>query len=185
METNKIKWMGFRPLLVRWIRWHCPSDTGFEIRALAVGGRACNLMSRRLPTTICNLHEWAGKKHFTSLKPKCVFPAVNTERRLVQCRFNVGPPSGTPADHKPALNQRPEFAVFYLWERGSRFELGCGDVGWDQPITSQITICCYQKHSTFCLWKYPQNNFENTYKQINLLVLNSILFIYHSLLGTL
>ena len=25
--------------MVRWIRWHCPTDTGFEIRALAVWGR--------------------------------------------------------------------------------------------------------------------------------------------------
>ena len=54
---------------------------------------------------------------------KCVLPAVNTGRRLDQCRFNVGPPSGTPADYKPALNQRLEFAVLFLWERGSRFEL--------------------------------------------------------------
>ena len=26
--------------MVRWLRWHCPPDTGFEIRALAVWGRA-------------------------------------------------------------------------------------------------------------------------------------------------
>ena len=26
--------------MVRWMRWHCPPDTGFEIRALAVWGRA-------------------------------------------------------------------------------------------------------------------------------------------------
>ena len=26
--------------MVRWMRWHCPPDTGFEIRALAVLGRA-------------------------------------------------------------------------------------------------------------------------------------------------
>ena len=26
--------------MVRWIRWHCPPDTGFEIRNLAVWGRA-------------------------------------------------------------------------------------------------------------------------------------------------
>ena len=33
--------------MVRWMRWHCPPDTGFEIWALAVRGRA---RSRRLPT---------------------------------------------------------------------------------------------------------------------------------------
>ena len=53
---REMKWIGFRPPLciyrlncmvlenlvgmVRWIRWHCPPDTGFEIRALAVWGRA-------------------------------------------------------------------------------------------------------------------------------------------------
>ena len=26
--------------MVRWLRWHCPPDTEFEIRALAVWGRA-------------------------------------------------------------------------------------------------------------------------------------------------
>ena len=29
--------------MVRWMRWHCPLDTGFEIRSLAVWGRACSL----------------------------------------------------------------------------------------------------------------------------------------------
>ena len=26
--------------MLRWMRWHCPPDTGFEIRAMAVWGRA-------------------------------------------------------------------------------------------------------------------------------------------------
>ena len=56
-ELNRLvtlrKWneCGFRPSLcklgqenllrmVRWIRWHCPPDTEFKIRALAVWGRA-------------------------------------------------------------------------------------------------------------------------------------------------
>ena len=44
--------------MVRWIRWHCPPDTEFAIRALAVWGRHATYRSRRLPT-IFNLHEWA------------------------------------------------------------------------------------------------------------------------------
>ena len=45
------------------VRWHCPADTGFEIRSLAVRGRA-----RYHLTAILNFHEWAEKKHFLSLK---------------------------------------------------------------------------------------------------------------------
>ena len=36
--------------MVRWVRWHCPPDTRFEIRAQA--GNAIS-RSRRLPTILC------------------------------------------------------------------------------------------------------------------------------------
>ena len=49
------------------MRWRCPLDTGFEIRALAVSGRARYLLVTEAPT-ILNLYEWAGKKHFVPLK---------------------------------------------------------------------------------------------------------------------
>ena len=29
--------------MVRWVRWHCPPDTGFEIQTLEVWGRASYL----------------------------------------------------------------------------------------------------------------------------------------------
>ena len=45
--------------MVRWLRWHCPPDTGFEIRALAVWGRA-----RYFSVT----EKCMGKKHFFFLK---------------------------------------------------------------------------------------------------------------------
>ena len=35
--------------MVRWLRWHCPPDTGFEIRALAVWGRARYLSVTEAP----------------------------------------------------------------------------------------------------------------------------------------
>ena len=34
---------------MRWMRWHCPPDTGFEIRALAVWGRARYLSVTEAP----------------------------------------------------------------------------------------------------------------------------------------
>ena len=59
LQIKSNEW-GFRPPLytyrlncvlkmVSWMRWHCPADTGFEIRTLVVWGRA---RSRRLPTIL-------------------------------------------------------------------------------------------------------------------------------------
>ena len=54
--------------MVRWMRWHCPSDTGFKISALAVWDRAGYLSVTEAPLTILNLYEWAEKKNVVSLK---------------------------------------------------------------------------------------------------------------------
>ena len=35
--------------MVRWLRWYCPPDTGFEIRALAVWGRVRYLSVTKAP----------------------------------------------------------------------------------------------------------------------------------------
>ena len=65
-KCQQMKWneSGFRPPLctyrlnwarrtfwgwLRWLRWHCPPDTGFEIRALAVWGRARYLSVTEAP----------------------------------------------------------------------------------------------------------------------------------------
>ena len=49
--------------MVRWMRWHCPPDTGFEIRSLTVWGRARYLSVTEAPHNT-DLHTWMGKKHF-------------------------------------------------------------------------------------------------------------------------
>ena len=53
--------------IMRWIRWHCPPDTGFEIRTLAVWGRAHYLSVMEDPglhtILTSDLYEWAGKKY--------------------------------------------------------------------------------------------------------------------------
>ena len=46
--------------MVRWLRWHCPPDTGFEIRALAVWGRARYLSVTEAPHNT-DFHTWMGK----------------------------------------------------------------------------------------------------------------------------
>ena len=61
-DCDQMKWneSGFRPLLctyglnwawrmVRWLWWHCPPDTGFEIRAPAVWGRTRYLSVTEAP----------------------------------------------------------------------------------------------------------------------------------------
>ena len=47
--------------MVRWLRWHCPPDTGFEI--LAVWGRAHYLSVTEAPHNT-DFYTWMGKKHF-------------------------------------------------------------------------------------------------------------------------
>ena len=78
--------------MVRWLRWHCPPDTGFEIRALAVWGRARYLSVTEAPHNT-NFHTWMGKKHFVSFKP----PRPGTEPRTLAWKAAVltttlGPP---------------------------------------------------------------------------------------------
>ena len=80
-------------MMVRWLRWHCPPDTGFEIRALAVWGRARYLSVTEAPHNT-NFHTWMGKKHFiVSFKP----PRPGTEPRTLAWKAAVltttlGPP---------------------------------------------------------------------------------------------
>ena len=92
-----MKWneSGFRPLLctyrlnwarrtswwddwdgemVRWLRWHCPPDTEFEIRALAVWGRARYLSVTEAPRNT-DFYTWMEKKHL------CFFQTAETGNR--------------------------------------------------------------------------------------------------------
>ena len=78
--------------MVRWMRWHCPPDTGLEIRALAVWGRARYLSVTEAPHNTV-FHTWMGKKHFVSFKP----PRPGTEPRTLAWKAAVltttlGPP---------------------------------------------------------------------------------------------
>ena len=78
--------------MVRWLRWHCPPDTGFEIRALAVWSRARYLSVTEAPHNT-DFHTWMGKKHFCFFKP----PRPGTEPRTLAWKAAVltttlGPP---------------------------------------------------------------------------------------------
>ena len=85
--------------MVRWLRWHCPPDTGFEIRALAVRGRARYLSVTKAPhNTDC--HTWMGKKHF------CFFQTAETENRTPNSGVK-----GSGAKHYPRAPARRQLQL--------------------------------------------------------------------------
>ena len=75
--------------MVRWLRWHCPPDTGFEIRALAVWGQARYLSVTEAPHNT-DFHTWMGKKHF------CFFQTAETGKRTPDSGVK-----GSGANHYP------------------------------------------------------------------------------------
>ena len=75
--------------MVRWLRWHFPPDTGFEIRVLAVWGRARYLSVTEAPHNT-NCHTWVGKKHF------CFFQTAETGNRTPNSGVK-----GSGANHYP------------------------------------------------------------------------------------
>ena len=75
--------------MVRWLRWHCPPDTGFEIRALAVWGRVRYLSVTEAPHNT-NFHTWMGKKQF------CFFQTAETGNRTPDSGVK-----GSGANHYP------------------------------------------------------------------------------------
>ena len=82
--------------MVRWLRWHCPPDTGFEIRALAVWGRARYLSVTEAPHNT-DFHTWMGKKHF------CFFQTAETGNRTPDSGVK-----GSGANHYPRAPARPD-----------------------------------------------------------------------------
>ena len=75
--------------MVRWLRWHCPPDTGLEIRALVVWGRARYLSVTEAPHNT-NFHTWMGKKQF------CFFQTAETGNRTPDSGVK-----GSGANHYP------------------------------------------------------------------------------------
>ena len=76
--------------MVRWLRWHCPPDTGFEIRDLAVCGRARYFSVTEAPHNT-NFHTWMGKKQFF-----CFFQTAETGNRTPDSGVK-----GSGANHYP------------------------------------------------------------------------------------
>ena len=80
--------------MVRWLRWHWPPDTGFEIRFVAVWGRARYLSVTEAPHNT-NFHTWMGKKQF------CFFQTAETGNRTPDSGVK-----GSCANHYPRAPAR-------------------------------------------------------------------------------
>ena len=75
--------------MVRWTRWHRPPDTRFEIRALAVPGRA-RYLSVTDASHNTEFYEWMEKKHFR------FFRTAETGKRIPNSSLK-----GSGANHYP------------------------------------------------------------------------------------
>ena len=94
--------------MVRWLRWHCPPDTGFEIRALAVWGRARYLSVTEAPHNT-NFHTWMGKKQF------CFFQTAETGNRTPDSGVK-----GSGANHYPRAPALVGLVLYYKWVKKKR-----------------------------------------------------------------
>ena len=86
------------------MRWHCPPDTGFEILALAVWGRAGYFSATWAPHNT-EFHTWIGKKHF------CFCQTVKTGNRTLAWKAAVLATTLSPdlrLSKKAALTTAPE-----------------------------------------------------------------------------
>ena len=90
--------------MVRWLRWHCPPDTGFEIRALAVWGRARYLSVTEAPHNT-NFHTWMGKKQF------CFFQTAETGNRTPDSGVKSSGANHYPRAPAPFISRRQQYKL--------------------------------------------------------------------------
>ena len=136
--------------MVRWLRWHCPPDTGFEIRALAVWGRARYLSVTEAPHNT-DFHTWMGKKHF------CFFQTAETGNRTSNSGVKC---SG--ANHYP---RAPTHLIIMLSQQRRRWANIKAALG--QGITLRITTVSYSRRAGALVqwlklpaWKVRYRGFE-------------------------
>ena len=129
--------------MVRWLRWHCPPDTGFEIRALSVWGRARYLSVTEAPHNT-NFHTWMGKKQF------CFFQTAETGNRTPDSGVK-----GSGANHYPRAPAPWHTSNTCTWSdntpqkiqtlRSESNECECvlycvGDLGWQNNPQWQVGL---------------------------------------------
>ena len=126
--------------MVRWVRWHCPPDTRFEIQTLEVWGRARYLSVTEVSHNTEFTSGW-GSNICLSFKP----PRPGNERRAVAWKAAVltttlGPPPCT-VDTNGQLGRR---RVEYVGNRGW-FKWGVptcisGQPRWNLELMNYLTL---------------------------------------------
>ena len=91
--------------MVRWLRWHCPPDIGFEIEPWRSEAEHATSRSQRLPTIQTFTRGW-GRTIFVSIKP----PRLGTEPRTLAWKAAVltttlGPPPTGPTAADNLINE--------------------------------------------------------------------------------
>ena len=122
------------------MRWHCPPDTGFEIRALAVWGRARYLSVTEAPHNT-DFHTWMGKKHL------CFFQTAETGNRTPNSGVK-----GSGANHYPRAPAR--MLTYLLAKRHQWITDRCSDKRWlnVEPTSTDVGPALNQRfvpHSEF------------------------------------
>ena len=118
-------------MMVRWLRWHCPPDTGFEIRALVVWGRA-RYLSVTEASHNTDFHTWMGKKQF------CFFQTAETGNRTPNSFVK-----GSSANHYARAPALQRFSVIYMPLRDL---LVCTE-GSASSTCYLVTLWCVQRFS--------------------------------------
>ena len=141
--------------MVRWLRWHCPPDTGFEIRALAVWGRARYLSVTEAPHNT-NFHTWMGKKQF------CFFQTAETGNRTPDSGVK-----GSGANHYPRAPAQFDLVGEITWKvfHVSSLNLLCMLLVTSSRTSSIMAdkkfkwpIYCDFSHFTSIIWPCGRNN---------------------------
>ena len=88
--------------MVRWMRWHCPPDTVFEIRTMTVWGRARYFSVTEAPHNT-EFYTWMGKTHF------CFCQTAETGKRTPNSSVK-----GSGANHYPRAPARPNARCYQV-----------------------------------------------------------------------
>ena len=146
------------------MRWHCPSDTGFEIRALAVWGRACYLwVTEAFHNT--EFHTWMGKKHV------CFFQTAETGKRTPNSSVK-----GSGANHYPRAPAW--FFTILTRSRTLQLHLTLTLTARGQTLSSESDVCRRQilttkdyprtvKVKIFLMVLHPYHRYSNESERAN------------------
>ena len=113
--------------MVRWLRWHCPPDTGFEIRAWRSETEHATSRSRRLPTILTFTRGW-GRNNFVSFKP----PRPGTEPRTLAWKAAVLTTTLGPPPSMSNMHSKHEILNNFCFNAGPALQTvdqHCGRIG--------------------------------------------------------